>query len=79
MFDNFSWLDQLSGLPFTLSLVIMMMPKLKRSIQSKNSQKKKLFTKYEIYKLFLDDYVSKRVKIISQDDDYQKLIIDKYG
>jgi hypothetical protein len=34
-----------------------------------------LYTKYEIYELLLNDYISKRIEVLSQDDDYQKLII----
>ncbi len=63
-------------LPFTLSLVVLMMPTIKKRLEQ---VKKRSYTKFEVYELFVNDYMFKRIASISKDKKYNNAIIKRYG
>ncbi len=41
--------------------------------------KKRSYTKFEVYELFVNDYISKRIEAIAQDKKYNDALIHRYG
>jgi hypothetical protein len=53
-----------------------MMPTIKKRLEQ---VKKRSYTKFEVYELFVNDYMFKRIASISKDKKYNNAIIKRYG
>jgi hypothetical protein len=62
--------------PFTLSMVVLIIPTIKRHLEQEN---KRSYTKYEVYELFVNDYMCKRIASIPKNPKYSNAIIQRYG
>ncbi len=52
------------------------MPELKLEIL-KNANR--IFSKYEVYSIFVDSYINKKIKNLTEDRMFNKIVTKKYG
>ncbi len=59
-----------------LYLITLAMPELKLCILKDANH---TFSKYEIYYIFIDSYIKKRIQNLTEDRIYKKIVTKKYG